>query len=93
MLPEAYPKSVGDETCYFLTRKPSSSGKSKMMVKVTVTEESVPQNHCTDVEKSEKNEKEIAKKYKEVKITTAESPTKAKGNPHWPPRPTAVKNS
>ena len=93
MLPEAYPRLGGEETCYFLTRKASSGGKSKMMVNVTVTEESVPQNHRTDVEESEKNEKEIAKNYNEVKISTTESPTKAKGNSHWQPRPTAVKNS
>ena len=65
-----------------------------MMVKVTVTEESIPQNHCTEIEESEINKKEIAKNFdNEVKITTAESQTKAKGNSNWQTRPTAVKNS
>jgi hypothetical protein len=85
VLPEAYPKS-GEETCYFLTRKASSGGKSRMLVKVTVTEESAPQNHCIDVEESKNNIP-----YNEVKITTAESPSK--GNSHWQPWPTTVKNS
>jgi hypothetical protein len=84
-LPEVYPKS-GDETCYFLTRKASSGNKSKMMVKVMVTEQRAPQNHCMDAEEC-KN----LNPYSEVKMAPAESPNK--GNSHWQPQPTTVKNS
>ena len=63
-----------------------------MMVKVTVTEESIPQNHCTDIEESEISKKEIAKNFDNEVKTTAESQTKAKGNSNWQPRPSAAKN-
>ena len=86
VLPDAYPRS-GDDTCYFLTRKASSAGKSKMVVKVTVTEENASPNHRLEkVEDSRKNNP-----YYEVKITPAES--NSKGNSHWQARQTTVKNS
>jgi hypothetical protein len=80
-LPEGYPIS-GDETCYFLTRKASSAGKSKMVVKVTVSEERAPHNHCNDVDESKKSNL-----FKEVKIAPTES-SPSKGNSHWQTRPT-----
>lgn len=78
-LPDAYP-AIGDETCYFLTKK-TSNGKNKITVKVTVTEQSaVTPVTCLSTEVSKKHNNSA------TAISPAGSPHSGKSKRRWESR-------